>query len=182
EPEAWSDVHRRGRRREPFTGTLAESQRVAAALAAARRRAQAAQLAVQRLARDAEAAGRRGLRREGLEPLADERQLDAGQQGGERRGLGGRADRVADRAGQMLGTDALVVGDRQDQAMHLVLQLPDVARPRVAREQVERLLCEAGRLAPLLALEAGEEAGGQLRDVGRALAERRDAGGGHAGG
>src|SRR5262245_46242009 len=94
-----------------------------------RRCPQPAQLAVERLARDPETPRRRGLRRERIESLPDQRELDAGQQGRERRRVGQAPRHVTDRRCQMMRADALVVGDREDEAMHLVLQLAHVAGP-----------------------------------------------------
>src|SRR5262249_42349336 len=132
--------------------------------------AEAPELSVERLARDAEAAGGGGLRGQGVQPLQDQRQLEAGEKRGERRE---RRRASADRGREMVRPDTLVVADGEHEAVDLVLQLAHVARPRVVRQRVERLRCEACRLPPLLALEAGEEARREERDLADALAERR---------
>src|SRR5262249_16682002 len=98
--------------------------------AASRGSPEPAQLAIECLARDPKAAGRGGLRGQGLESLADQRQLDAGQQRRQRRGVG-QGGRLPDRGCEVMWPDPLSDRDGKDEPVHLVLELADVARPRV---------------------------------------------------
>src|SRR5262245_44792921 len=77
----------------------------------------------------------------------------------------------------MVRADALVVGDREDQAMHFVLQLAHVAGPAMACEEVDGLGREAPGLAALFALEPGEKPCREQRHVGGTVAQRWDADG-----
>src|SRR5215510_9245623 len=61
--------------------------------------------------------------------------------------------------------------------MDLVLQLADVARPRVGLQRVEGVGLDAARVAPFAHLEAAEEMRDERGAVGGARAEQGAAGG-----
>src|SRR5579885_1047100 len=135
--------------------------------------AEAPQLCVERLAGDAEAAGGGSLGRLLGEPLADDRELDAGEQPGERLCGGGAVGRP-DAGGEVVAADARAGWHREHEAVHLVLELADVARPGVELERPERVGRDAARAALFLALEAAEERLDEAGNVPDAMAKRRD--------
>src|SRR5437870_10873110 len=142
------------------------------------RGAEAAELGVEGLARDAETARGGALGGLLLEALADERELDAREDAGERLARHDRV-RVADAGGQVMAAEALLRADGEHQAVHLVGELAHVARPGVSLERPQRGAVEAARRAALALLAAGEEVRRERRHVGHAVPERRHADGEH---
>src|SRR5438093_2630495 len=138
------------------------------------RRAEAAELGIEGLARDAEAAGGGALGGLLLEALADERELDPREDAGERLAPQGRVG-VADARGQVVAVDALSRVDGEHQAVHLVGELTHVARPGVGLQRPQCVAVEAARRAALALLAAGEEVRHERRQVGHTVPERRHA-------
>jgi hypothetical protein len=132
-----------------------------------------AELPVERFAGDAEAAGGRGLGGRVPHAVAQDGQLDAAQDVLERLAAlvgGGGAD--AGGEGVDVDGDGLRMGE--DEPMHLVLELADVAAPRVGAQGGEGLGCQRAELAAFLLLEAREEVEGERRHVVGTVTQRRD--------
>src|SRR5438128_381140 len=64
-------------------------------------------------------------------------------------------------------------------ALQDVGQLAHVPRPRVAGEDLQDMLCDAGHRAPELLVERGDEVAGERLDVVRPAAQRRQVDGAH---
>src|SRR5437879_2745651 len=135
--------------------------------------AESLHLRVQCLARDAEAAGGGALRGFLLQPLADQGELDAGEDARER--LLRHGVDVADVRRQVASCDAASGRDAEDQAMDLVLELAHVSRPAICLQRAEGVGLEPVDRAALAGGEAGEERLRQRRHLRRTVAERRDA-------
>src|SRR5690606_36885986 len=96
----------------------------------------------------------------------------AGRPGGWRRWR--RAKGGGGGEGEVGRRDPRAVGHRHG-ALEDVLQLADVAREGVVHERGHRVVGQGGRVAVLLVGEAGDEVGGELRQVVEVLAQRRHA-------
>src|SRR5579885_2414399 len=68
-----------------------------------------------------------------------------------------RASSRPDAGGEVVAADARARRHGEHEAVHLVLELADVARPGVELERAERVRGDAARAALLLALEAAQE-------------------------
>src|SRR5262249_19219389 len=103
----------------------------------------------------------------------------AGRRGRGRRG-GGSGRGAADLGREALGEEVLAGRSERDRAFDFVLQLADVAGPRIALEQGEGVGGEIAHRLVLALRGGGQEARGQQRDVPLARTQRgqRDGEGG----